>query len=72
MNTIYTVIPFFDNGIDANLNGIKSFNDYDEADDYANNGFYSRFEIVENTLSPSNTNDGWERGRYTEQKSWDQ
>ena len=48
---IYTVIPFFSNGIEIFQNEVKSFKSYDEAYLYAttvlDNGF---FEIIENIL----------------------
>lgn len=48
---IHTVIPFFSDGIEVFENGVKSFEDYDEAFYYAcNNIDNRRFTIVENKL----------------------
>jgi len=48
---IYTVIPFFSNGIEIFANDVKSFRDYDEAYHYATNSIDGRnFEIIENDL----------------------
>jgi hypothetical protein len=33
---IYTVIPYFDNGVDVFLNDVKSFTSYDKASYYMN------------------------------------
>lgn len=50
--TIYTVIPFFSNGIDLKTYYMKSFTDYDEAFMYASNNLNSgSFEIIENPLN---------------------
>ena len=49
--TIYTVIPFFSDGIEIFENDVKSFYDYDKASLYANTEIDGRrFTIVENTL----------------------
>ena len=48
---IYTVIPFFSNENEVNMNDVKSFTIFDEAYYYANaitDG--RRYEIVENEL----------------------
>ena len=50
MTTIYTVIPFLSDSITINSNDVRSFNDYDEAYDYAS-GY---FAIVENNLVVKN------------------
>ena len=50
---IYTVIPFFSNGIEVNQNEIKSFVDRDEASQYRSN-FSNHSELVESELSLSN------------------
>ena len=48
---IYTVIPFFYNGIDIFENDIKSFTTFDAAQLYAWNEIDGkRYEIVENIL----------------------
>ena len=50
--TIYTVIPFFSDGIEVFENDVKSFEDYDEAFYYACNEIdFRRFTIVKNTLN---------------------
>ena len=51
--TIYTVIPFLSDSITINSNDMRSFNDYDEAYDYASNAF-GYFDIVENNLVVKN------------------
>jgi hypothetical protein len=52
MKTIFTVIPFFSDGIEIFGNDIKSFTDYWEAHDYATNEIDGkRFEIIENALN---------------------
>ena len=49
--TIYTVIPFFSDGIEIFENDVKSFYDYDEAYLYATSYCSEkRFTIVENAL----------------------
>jgi hypothetical protein len=49
--TIYTVIPFFSDGIEIFQNDIASFQDYNLAYIYATNNIDGRrFEIVENEL----------------------
>ena len=49
--TIYTVIPFFSDGIEIFQNDIKSFYDYDKAYHYATSYCSGRtFEIVKNNL----------------------
>lgn len=49
--TIYTVIPFFYDGIEIFQNDVMSFKDYDDAYFYATNNIDGRrFEIVENQL----------------------
>ena len=46
---IYTVIPYFSNGIDTNLNEVKSFLDRKTAEEYTYTLEYS-FDLVENEL----------------------
>jgi hypothetical protein len=49
---IYTVIPFYFDGIEIFSNDIQSFLDYDLAYLYATNNIDGRqFEIIENTLT---------------------
>jgi hypothetical protein len=49
---IYTVIPFFSDGIEIFQNDVKSFTNYSDAYLYATNEIDGRrFEIVENTLN---------------------
>jgi hypothetical protein len=49
--TIYTVIPFFFDGIEIFQNDVKSFYNYDEAYEYASSHCSGRtFEIIENKL----------------------
>jgi hypothetical protein len=51
MKTIYTVIPFFSDGIEIFANDVKSFTDYDEAYLYATNEIDGRtYDIIENQL----------------------
>ena len=51
MKTIYTVIPFFSDGIEIFANDVKSFTDYDEAQLYAWNEIDGKkYEIIENQL----------------------
>lgn len=51
MITIYTVIPFFDNGIEIFANDLNSFSDYDAAYYYATNKIDGkRYDIIENQL----------------------
>jgi hypothetical protein len=51
MKTIYTVIPFFSDGIEIFANDVKSFTDYDEAYHYATTYCSGKtFEIIENQL----------------------
>ncbi len=48
---IYTVIPYMSDGIDINLNDVKSFVDYDMAYDYATNMLgVVYYDIVENEV----------------------
>jgi hypothetical protein len=48
---IYTVIPFYYDGIEIFQNDIKSFQDYDLAYLYATNNIDGRrFEIIKNNL----------------------
>lgn len=48
---IYTVIPFFSDGIEIFENDVKSFNDFSEAQLYAWNEIDGKkYEIVENEL----------------------
>ena len=49
--TIYTVIPFYYDGVEIFENDIQSFDDYDEAFYYACNEIdQRRFTIIENKL----------------------
>ena len=49
--TIYTVIPFFSNGIEIFQSEVKSFKDYDAAYEYATVYCSGKFfEIIENIL----------------------
>jgi hypothetical protein len=51
MRTIYTVIPFFSDGVEIFNNDVKSFTDYSEAYDYATTYCSGKtFEIIENEL----------------------
>jgi hypothetical protein len=55
MKTIYTVIPFFFDGITIFGNDVKSFSNYDDASYYANNKIDGRrFDIIENELTELN------------------
>jgi len=48
---IYTVIPFFSDGIEIFQNDVKSFKDYDAAYEYATVYCSGKFfEIIENIL----------------------
>ncbi len=47
---IYTVIPFYYDGIEIYSNDIKSFKSFDEAENYAYTLQGRRYEIVENIL----------------------
>jgi hypothetical protein len=50
--TIYTVIPFYYDGIEIFANDVQSFQDYDEAYYYATNSIDGkRFEIIENQFN---------------------
>jgi len=52
MKTIYTVIPFYYDGIEIFTNDVKSFSTYDEAYYYATNKIEGRrFDIIENELN---------------------
>lgn len=52
MKTIYTVIPFFLDGITIFGNDIKSFSNYNDAFYYACNEIDGkRFDIIENELT---------------------
>ncbi len=52
MKTIYTVIPFFYDGIEIFQNDVQSFPNFDEAYYYATNKIDGkRFEIIENQLN---------------------
>ena len=52
MKTIYTVVPFFYDGIEIFQNDVQSFQNYDEAYYYATNKIDGkRFEIIENQLN---------------------
>ena len=49
--TIYTVIPFFSNGIEIFNNDIKSFKSFDAAQLYAWNEIDGKqYEIIKNNL----------------------
>ena len=49
---IFTIIPFFSDGIQLNTNDIKSFTNYDEAYEYASNNLNAGyFDIIENELN---------------------
>jgi len=50
---IYTVIPYFSNGVEVFQNEVKSFTQFEDASQYANdfNRVYgSHFDIVESEL----------------------
>jgi len=48
---IYTVIPFYFDGIEIYSNYIKSFKSFDEAQNYAWNSIDGKhYEIIENNL----------------------
>ncbi len=50
---IYTVIPYFSDGVEVNQNEVKSFTQFEDASRYANefNRVYgSHFDIVESEL----------------------
>ena len=48
---IYTVIPFFSDGIEIFQNDVKSFKEYKDAQLYAWNDIdYRKYEIIENEL----------------------
>lgn len=47
---IYTVIPYFSNGIEINQNDVKSFSDYKKAEEYTWTLQYC-FDVVENFLN---------------------
>ena len=49
IKTIYTVIPYYSNGYEVNINEIKSFTARELADQYTNTLQYN-FEFVENEL----------------------
>ena len=50
--TIYTVIPFFSDGLEIFDNNVKSFYSYDEAHYYATNSIDGRvYEILKNELN---------------------
>ena len=52
MKTIYTVIPYFSNGIDIFVNEVKSFSTYDAAKFYAIDYCSGKtYDIVENELN---------------------
>lgn len=52
MKTIYTVIPFYSDGIEIFTNDVQSFFDYDEAYYYATNSIDGkRFDIIKNELN---------------------
>ena len=46
---IYTVIPYFSDGIEVNQNGVKSFMDFKKAEEYTRTLDY-QFDVVENEL----------------------
>lgn len=46
---IYTIIPYFSNGVDINVNDVKSFTDWKKAQEYTWTLHYG-FEVVENEL----------------------
>ena len=51
MKTIYTVIPFFSDGIEIFANDVKSFSTYDAAYFYATNHCSGKtFDIIKNEL----------------------
>ena len=53
MNTIYTVIPYFSDGIEVNLNYVKSFHTFTKAEEYSwelkSQGIFVT-EIIENEI----------------------
>jgi len=46
---IYTVIPYFSDGIEVNLNDVKSFTDFKKAEEYTWT-LGCQFDVVENEL----------------------
>lgn len=49
--TIYTVIPFFSNGVDIFQNEVKSFKEFADAQNYAWNEISGKcYEIITNDL----------------------
>jgi hypothetical protein len=48
--TIYTVIPYFDNGIDVFLNDVKSFTSYEKASYYKDKFSFGHCDITESEL----------------------
>lgn len=51
MKTIYTVIPFFSDGITIFVNEVKSFTTYDDAKFYATDYCSGKtYDIIENQL----------------------
>lgn len=50
--SIYTILPFYSNGTDVFTNDIKSFTDYDAAEEYALKNIDAKyFQIIENKLN---------------------
>jgi hypothetical protein len=47
---IYTVIPYYSNGIEVFLNDVKSFTTFKAAENYANELPYGKYDIVESEL----------------------
>lgn len=48
--TIFTVIPYYDNGVDIFLNDVKSFTSHDEAVKYAQTHHNGYYDITESEL----------------------
>jgi hypothetical protein len=52
MKTIFTVIPYFSNGIEIFVNEVKSFSTYDDAVFYATDYCSGKtYDIIENELN---------------------
>jgi hypothetical protein len=49
---IYTVIPYYTNGVEVFSNDVKSFTTFKSAERYANELPYGKYDIVENEFEP--------------------
>lgn len=47
---IYTVIPYYSNGIEVFLNDVKSFTTFEKAEEYADALYHGVYNIVESEL----------------------